>query len=214
MYKIDLHSHSIQSRDGGLTKKDYKKILKNKTLDYVALTDHDEIDLAIELHKELGDKVIVGEEISTGKGDLVGLFLKEKIDRHLGIRKTIVEIKKQNGLVYMVHPFDFTRHGLEIDDSSDLVKQIDIVEIFNARSISGNSIEKAKAFAKRHNIPGAASSDSHGILEIGKSFTLINNAPTKENLANELKTAMYLTQQVSPWDFLNPLKNRLKKIFT
>jgi predicted metal-dependent phosphoesterase TrpH len=74
MYKIDLHTHSSASSDGGITADQYSKIISQNILDYVAITDHNKVSFAMKLSEELGDKIIVGEEIMTSEGEIIGLF--------------------------------------------------------------------------------------------------------------------------------------------
>ncbi len=65
MFKVDLHTHSIASPDGGLTAQDYLQFLENEDLQAIAITDHDTITFARDLHAQLGARIIVGEEITT-----------------------------------------------------------------------------------------------------------------------------------------------------
>jgi Predicted metal-dependent phosphoesterases (PHP family) len=74
MYKVDLHTHSIASPDGSLNEDNYRKMLETGRLDCIAVTDHNTIAFAKELHANLGDRIIVGEEITTLDGEIIGLF--------------------------------------------------------------------------------------------------------------------------------------------
>src|SRR5690606_3298386 len=102
---------------------------KVKKIDIVGITDHNEIKGAQEFKKFLekfGIKVIVGEEIFSSKGEIIGLFLSEKIEPGMSPRDTMLEIKKQGGLVYIPHPYDEKRYKTvlaeeEIEKNSDLI---------------------------------------------------------------------------------------------
>src|SRR5258708_35670555 len=99
-YRVDLHTHSIISQDGGLTAQQYEKILDSGILDCIAITDHNETSFARIMPKKLGDRIIIGEEISTREGEIIGLYLKETIPGGIELDEAIASIKHQRGLVY------------------------------------------------------------------------------------------------------------------
>ena len=80
MIKVDLHTHSSASPDGGIMAEQYMQIIKSAQLNCVAITDHNRVDLALELRKTLGERIIVGEEINTTEGELIGLFLTQNVE--------------------------------------------------------------------------------------------------------------------------------------
>ena len=79
MFKVDLHTHSSASHDGGISFEQYQLALSTGLLDAIAVTDHNSIETAQALHELLGDQIIVGEEIMTSQGEIIGLFLKQPI---------------------------------------------------------------------------------------------------------------------------------------
>ena len=109
MYRIDLHCHSYGSHDGGLLASDIRAMLASNKLNTIAITDHDHIEAARKLKAEFAEQIIIGEEITTSQGEIIGLFLKYKIKPMQSIYETINEIKSQGGLVYLPHPFDIIR---------------------------------------------------------------------------------------------------------
>ncbi|MDA1317355.1 MAG: hypothetical protein O3B87_05045, partial [bacterium] len=102
-YKIDLHTHSVLSHDGGISELEYKSVLDAHILDFVAITDHNQIEFALQMHEQFPEKIIVGEEIKTNEGDIIGLFLTKLISPGLSSKKTVELIKDQDGLVYIPH---------------------------------------------------------------------------------------------------------------
>src|SRR5580658_33632 len=104
MLKIDLHTHSVASPDGGIMADKYRECLELGKLDYIAITDHNSIDFALNLRTEFERKIIVGEEILTSEGEIIGLFLSELVPPNLSPIETIELIKRQGGLVYVPHP--------------------------------------------------------------------------------------------------------------
>jgi len=209
-YKIDLHTHSIISRDGGITADQYTKILEKGLLDCVAITDHNEISFAHQMQEKLGNKIIVGEEITTTDGELVGLFLQEVIPAGLTAQKTVDAIHKQGGLVYLPHPFETLRKGLQNEVAETLVAAIDIVEVFNARGQFRGKAKDAESFARRNSLSPAASSDAHGSVGLGSSFSVVSHMPSKSSLVTLLREGTLQKTYAPLWTYLYPMINRIK----
>lgn len=212
MYKLDLHTHSILSYDGGILLEEYAKAISEKRIDYVAITDHNEIDFALEAFAKLGDHIIVGEEIMTTQGEIIGLFLQKKIQPDLTISQTIEEIKKQDGLVYIPHPFDIRRHAIGESNLTPVVSQTDILEVFNGRNITPSNNKQALTFARTMNVPGAVGSDSHSRGELGRTYLLVNDIPTVHNIKKLAEQGRRVEKLVNPLLFLSPSINKLRKI--
>lgn len=210
MFKVDLHTHSTLSYDGGLSQVDYNRILSHGILNVVAITDHNEIGFALDLQKKLGHKIIVGEEIKSTGGDIIGLYLREKIEKGLSIIETVERIKAQDGLVYLPHPLDRFRSGLNKSDISEISDQVDIIEIFNARYITGGN-NKAQVTCRNLDKTAAVGSDSHQVSEIGRTYNVLSEAPTRESLLTLLPKATFKTSYIRPWQFFNPMLNKLRK---
>lgn len=211
--KIDLHTHSILSHDGGISAQQYKEALKNGLLDCVAITDHNEISFALQLHKELGNKVIVGEEIMTTEGEIIGLFLTTHIAPGLTPKETIKHIRKQNGLVYIPHPFETVRKGLPATVLADITDDIDIVETFNGRAFWQKKHRQANEFSLDNDITPAASSDAHGPKALGHTYSHIDELPAKNTLVSLLQEGSIVTIAPTARALLYPKFNKiLKKI--
>lgn len=213
MYKIDLQTHSILSHDGGITKQQYKSLLDKKIVDFIAITDHNEINFALEINKSIGNKVIVGEEVKTTQGEVIGLYLRKLIQPKMSLSNTIDEIKAQGGLVYIPHPFEKIRSGIQKVDLAEIIAKIDIFEVFNSRSLNKNMFKKRVDFADKHSLPQASSSDAHCHKEVGSSYSEINSVPDKDNLASVLKNASLKRKNVSLRHRLCPKINKLKKLY-
>lgn len=211
MIKIDLHTHSLSSPDGGTSPKQYTQILQNGILNFIAITDHNSIEFAQQLQNELGEAIIVGEEINTAEGEIIGLFLTERIPRDLSALKTAQIIKAQNGLVYIPHPFETVRKGMTKPALEQIINYVDIIEVFNGRAVFQNKGPMATDIAQANNIPGAASSDAHGVKALGSSYTLIAKKPTAKNLVSQLADAKLVTGRPPLTTLFYPKANRLKK---
>lgn len=212
-YRIDLHTHSYGSPDGGLKTVNYRYFLQNKLLDYIAITDHGQIDMAMRIKQELGElgeRIIIGQEVMTTEGEIIGLYLTAKITDGLSPEETIRCITAQKGLIYIPHPFETVRSGLSEAVAQSIIRSIDIVETHNGRAVFQNRSKQACAFATQNQLARAASSDAHGRFGWGQTYSVIEHVPTRENLARELENAAYSTRTVG-WGVTYPKLNRLKK---
>jgi predicted metal-dependent phosphoesterase TrpH len=213
MIKVDLHTHSTASKDGGITPDQYRRALDSGLLDCIAITDHNLIEFAVKLQHELGeDKIIVGEEITTKQGDIIGLFLEESIQAGLDISEAIEQIKKQNGVVYLPHPFETVRSGVQEIDLSPVEKLIDIVESANGRAYLQNKGPQAHAWARIRSLATFASSDAHRAGGLGKTYTLLKEIPTRETIVELAHSGRKQYHRPSLADILAPKLNRLRKI--
>lgn len=164
----DLHIHSKYSYDSFLSPENILKIAKKKGLAGVAITDHGTARGGFETLKQNKDPnfhVIVGAEIKTEYGDLIGLFLNEELGGNK-FNEVVEEIKSQGGLSVLAHPYR------QYQFPEKLVNEVDIIEGFNARSKIEDNI-KALKLAKRFGKPIVAGSDSHISFEIGRGKTII-----------------------------------------
>lgn len=182
MLKVDLHTHSEASPDGGITFEQYVKALDHELLDYIAVTDHNTIDTAKELHQALGNKIIVGEEITTQQGEIIGLFLTKPVRPGLSVLDSVKAIKEQGGLVYIPHPFETVRKGISQDSLNAIADQVDIVEVYNGRAFVQNRGPEATTWARVHEKACAASSDAHGSKGLGSAYTVISKEPSAKDL--------------------------------
>ena len=211
MVKIDLHTHSVASHDGSLTEADYRKILDSGTLDYIAVTDHNTISFAKELNEKLGAQIVIGEEITTREGEIIGLYLTESVKPGMGAAETVAAIKAQNGLVYIPHPFETIRKGVKIETLDHISIGVDIVETQNGRAVFQNKAKPAEAWAIQHARPRAASSDAHGWHGWGRTYTEVEAMPTRATLTKLLSTATYKVARPGWRGILYPKFNRIRR---
>ena len=211
MYKVDLHTHSIASPDGGITPEQYAKALENESLDFIAITDHNRVDFALGLNKALGDKIIVGEEITTTQGELVGLFLKEIVKSGQTAVETAHAIRNQGGLVYVPHPFETVRSGITREVLDTIVELVDIVEIHNGRAWFQNFSPTAAAWAKTNRKAGASSSDAHGFKGLGFSYSIVTEKPARGSLVDILRMTNLAHRRAPLSTLLYPKINRILK---
>lgn len=210
-FKIDLHTHSTTSIDGGITKQEYQKLLNEDPSLVIAITDHNTIDLALDLQKEFGNRIIIGEEIKTLQGEIIGLFLNSAIARGQSAVETIAQIRQQGGLVSIPHPLEYKkRSGLSMESLQEIANQIDIIEVFNARSLEPETRQQVELFAQQNNIIRIANSDAHGIKGFGCSYSIISEIPSVQNLVALLRDAELVKHRAPMLAFLYPAYNRFK----
>ena len=176
--RIDMHTHSEYSPDSRTPLAEQLKALLTAKIDIVCATDHNTIEGGLRLQDLAKDqiRVIVGEEVSSRDGEIIGLFLEKAIPRDLSADETIARIKDQGGLVSVPHPFSRNRlYHIRRSALERVWQQIDFIEIFNAREAFAADNRRAEAFAKERNIPGAVASDAHRISEIGRAWLEIDN---------------------------------------
>ncbi|HUN32422.1 MAG TPA: PHP domain-containing protein, partial [Trebonia sp.] len=111
--RVDCHLHTVASGDSVLTLEELADRARQACLDAVFITDHNVTHAATTaIQRDLGVRVIVGEEIRTPDGDVIGLFLTERIPYVLPLAEVIGRIRDQGALVYVPHPFDAARSSL------------------------------------------------------------------------------------------------------
>jgi len=169
---IDLHMHTDHSPDCATPVEVLLETAKDRGLGAIAITDHNEVSGALaarEVAERIGGiKVIVAEEVKTAEqGEVIGLFIEEKIPRGLTMAETIAEIRRQGGLVYVPHPFDRLHSVPDYEHLLNMVEEIDILEVFNPRVALTAFNEEAERFASKYRIVPGAGSDSHVAQGLG-----------------------------------------------
>ena len=160
---VDLHMHTDHSYDCATPVEVLLAHAKMRGLGAIAVTDHNEVSGAHEARaKANGVKVIVAEEVKTAdQGEVIGLFIEDKIPRGLTLQETIAEIKRQGGLVYVPHPFDRLHSVPDYEHLLDVLEDVDAIEVFNPRVAIAEFNEEAVRFAAKYRIPAGAGSDAH-----------------------------------------------------
>jgi predicted metal-dependent phosphoesterase TrpH len=180
----------------------------------IAIADHDAVEGALKMKEIAPFKVVVAEEVLTHSGEVMGMFLKERIASGLSIERAIDSIRAQGGLVAIPHPFDLVR-GLRLNNEGleRIIPQIDIIEVFNARCPFGRAATRARSFAKEHGFPGIAGSDAHTLGEIGNAIVEIPDFNTPEEFLTVLRKARIQGKRASPFVHFNTTLAKIKNIF-
>jgi len=172
---VDLHVHTCHSVDSLSTLPEIVRWTLRRGLGALAITDHDTIRGALELAAMAPFCVIVGEEISTSGGDLIGLFLRREIEPGLSPLATAEAIHDQGGLVYVPHPLDRARRqsALGYEGLMAILDRVDLVESWNARVAFRADNQAAAALAASHHLLAGAGSDAHQPSEIGRGWVAV-----------------------------------------
>jgi len=180
--KADVHVHTRYSGFG-----QYKAITfpesicrpedmvdeaRRKAIRVLCITDHNSVLGALRARnyaQRFSDiEVVVGEEITTIEGEIIGLFLREGIPPGLPVRETIRRIREQGGLVVAPHPF-----SAHVPAIGKLVDELDIdgLEVLNGGHVDGYANQTAKDHASNGRWALLAGSDAHASAQIGCCYT-------------------------------------------
>jgi len=189
---VDLHLHSSASFDCRIPPLEIARRCGQLGLSPIFLTDHEGIDGARSLI-EAGEPSVIGQEILTSEGELIGLFLKEPVPSRLSPEATVDAIKGQGGLVYLEHPYDSGRRNLREEAIERIAEQIDIVEVFNGRS-QPDINRRAEELRSTLGVPGGAGSDAHTLAEIGRVFVEMEAFDGPHDFLVKLRSGRIVTQ--------------------
>lgn len=220
--RADLHIHTSY-KDGLSTVDEVLKRAVTLGLDVIAITDHDTIDGALEARKKAKSmdlEVIIGEEVSSRAGHVIGLFLKEKVEPWLSLKETIRRIHEQGGLVIIPHPLWSLRAQVPIAKSRridlgmsgvsrrSIAKVLragsdarpDAVEIYNASPIGLVHHLEAKVLNKEQwHLPEIGSSDAHSAAIVGHCYTIFPGSS-----AADVRRAIKKAETVAEGSFMSP----------
>ena len=170
--RVDMHSHTMWSGDSTTTLAEIHDAVVATGLDVLCVTDHNAIRGATELVALLPCRVIVGEELRTHVGEIIGLFLTERIPAGTPPVEAAAAIRAQGGVVYIPHPFDPMRRNMAEPALRELAGAglVDAVEVLNAKTSLHSLNERAARFAAEFDLAAGAGSDAHVPLALGAAY--------------------------------------------
>ena len=174
MFSVDFHSHTIASKDSLASPDRLLAVCHRRGLSRLVITDHNTIAGALAAQKLDPERIILGEEIMTARGELLAAYVTEEVPPGLSPRETIKRLRGQGAFISVAHPFDAWRSGhWELEDLLEIAPLVDAIEVFNARCMRPGANRLAMAFACEHNLPGTAGSDAHAAFEVGRACLVL-----------------------------------------
>jgi predicted metal-dependent phosphoesterase TrpH len=199
MLALELHAHTGASEDCLARPRDVVRACRERGLGRIAITDHNTIRGALELRALAPDLAIVGEEIMTTQGELLGFFLQEAVPPGLSPAETIARLRAQGAVISVSHPFDRLRKGAWREpDLAAILPHVDAIEVFNARCLYPDDNARALAFAREHATLGTVGSDAHSLRELGRARMVMESAGGPADLLAGLRSGRAETRLSSP----------------
>ena len=174
--RVDMHSHTMFSGDSTTTLDEIEESVIESGIDILCVTDHNAIEGAVRLKQALESngicRVIIGEEVRTHTGEIIGLFLNERIVFGDNAITTAQSIRAQGAVVYIPHPFDPMRRNITEASLIELCDAglVDAIEGHNSKTSLASLNKRASAFAVQRNIPIGSGSDAHVPRAIGSAY--------------------------------------------
>ena len=167
-----MHSHTMWSGDSTTTPDELAAAVIDAGVDVLCITDHNAIKGAVDLVGRLACRVIVGEELRTHAGEIIGLFLQERIPVGIQPAEAARAIRGQGGIVYIPHPYDPMRRNLSETALDSLIDEglVDAIEVINAKTSLRSLNERAASTAAEHGLAAGAGSDAHVPDAIGAAY--------------------------------------------
>lgn len=201
-WKVELHSHTEWSKDCVVKFETIFDLCRTRVIDRIAITDHNTADGALAMQKIAPDLVIVGEEIMTTRGEILGYFMTESVPAGLSPAETIKRLRDQGAVISVSHPYDRLRKGAwEEADLLEIIEHVDAIEIFNSRCIYKSDNAKAIAFAQQHRLIGTVGSDAHSRSEYG--LALMQMQPFEG--ASDFLAALHAAQGSAQLSYSHPI---------
>jgi predicted metal-dependent phosphoesterase TrpH len=185
--RLDLHNHTRGSFDCLTDPEALLERAAAEGLDRIGITDHNRLDVALEMHRRYPDRVIPGEEVKTSEGiDLIGFFIENEVPKGTPADEVCERVRDEGGLLYLPHPYASGKGGGG-RFAEALAPKVDVIEVFNARMHPGRLNGAALALAAKHGKPGGAGSDAHTLGELGGAWVEV---PPHENRPEDLLNAL------------------------
>jgi predicted metal-dependent phosphoesterase TrpH len=197
---VEFHCHTIFSKDSLTRPADLLKACRRKGIDRVIVTDHNTIAGARVAQAIDPERVIVGEEILTTRGEILAAFVSEEIPKGLTPQETIRLLKEQGAFISVSHPFDRWRSGhWQEEDLLEILPDVDAIEVYNSRCMLPEFNQKAHQFAEKHNLAGTVGSDAHAAFELGQSRMELEPFEGPEELRTVIRQGIPKVKRSPAW---------------
>lgn len=202
--RADFHIHTRVSPDSFMAPQALVRACLRAGLDAIAVTDHHTIRGALAVREIAPFPVIVGAELRTAEGEVIGLFLERDIPRGLSALETVRRIVDQGGLVQIPHPFDtFRRKHIRLRALLEVLPYVHIIEAFNARTTLRGDILRGVRFIQEHrsehpSILPTGVTDAHTPFEIGHAYVEMPPFRGREDFLDALRHGRIAGRQTTP----------------
>ncbi len=198
--RVEFHCHTVFSKDSLTSPQKLVETCRRNEIDRVIVTDHNTIAGARAAQALDSERVIVGEEIMTTRGEILAAFVTEEIPAGLTPQETIHRLRGQNAFISVSHPFDeWRKGGWEEKDLLEILPLVDAIEVFNSRCMRPAFNRRAMEFAEKHPIAGTVGSDAHAAFELGRSLVLLEPFEGPDEMRNVIRNAKYQMRWSPPW---------------
>lgn len=178
----------------------------------MVVTDHNTVLGARAAQALDPERVILGEEIMTARGELLAAFVTEEIPPLLSPQETIVRLRAQNAFISVSHPFDKWREGgWKEADLLEIIPLVDAIEVYNSRCMNPTFNRRAFEFAREHRLAGTVGSDAHAPFELGRSVLLLEPFEGPDEMRRVIRNAKFETRWSPPWFHLASRYASLRK---
>ncbi|MFA5078901.1 MAG: PHP-associated domain-containing protein [Dehalococcoidia bacterium] len=191
MLRADLHVHTRHSIDSYMSYEQLIAACQSKGINCIGVADHGTTLGAREMSKMSPIKIIICEEVRTPYGEIMGMFLQEDIPDRISVDETVKRIRDQGGLICIPHPYDIVRPSAFRNNKvlEKLADNVDIIEVYNSRSLFPGTEKRALSLAQRHGTLISAGSDAHSPSELGYVIVEMNEFNGPQEFMSSLKYA-------------------------
>ena len=184
--KIDLHVHTCYSEDAATTLKEVTECAEKKSLNGLAITDHNTLEGARKLAKESQLIVIPGLEVETKQGHVLALNVTTPIQSRLNLAETVQRIHENGGTAIIAHPYAAFKG--RIRRKAALNSKLDAVEVVNAAAFPFfTATSLGRRLAEQLSLPQTGGSDAHHGYEIGRAYALVEADPNVDDVIEAIR---------------------------
>jgi predicted metal-dependent phosphoesterase TrpH len=212
MLRVEFHCHTVYSKDSLTEPARLVETCRRKSIDRVIITDHNSIAGARIAQEIDPERVIIGEEIMTNKGEILAAFVREEIAPGQSPQAVIAQLRQQSAFVSVSHPFDVLRNGhWELEDLLEILPEVDAIETFNSRCMQAKFNQQAQEFAQTHRLAGTVGSDAHAAFELGRATLLLPEFKDSDSLRAVIRSGQPRVFLSSPFVHLTSRFAVMKK---
>lgn len=199
MWRVDLHTHTVFSRDCLTPTAALIAQARAVGLDKIAVTEHNNLAGALAAQELDPDLVIVGQEIMTTQGEIIAYYVQEEVPRGLTPEAAIARLREQGAVISIPHPLDTVRgSAMRLANVMAILHLVDALEVRNARCVRPADNVAAAELAAAHGKLITAGSDAHTTYEVGRCYV---DMPPFEDNAESFKASL---AQASPCGVESP----------